>query len=82
MNGKVVPKSSLNGISLGSTSGSFMNSGSQYMNNHGQSLSRGTGQFKYDPKLSVAFFGFGYFLSFCGDTAYKQIKKYIQGVKK
>jgi REP element-mobilizing transposase RayT len=55
-----------------------MNSGSQYMNNHGQSLSRGPGQFKYDPKLSVAFFGFGYFLSFCGDTAYKQIKKYIQ----
>lgn len=75
MNGKVVPKASLNGFS---STDSFANTGTQFINNHSKSISRAKGEFKYDPKLSVAFFAFGYFLSYCGDTAYRQIKKYIQ----
>ena len=45
-------------------------SGFQGTNSGSHSYSNGK-SFKYDPKLSVAFFAFGYFLSYCGDSTYK-----------
>jgi hypothetical protein len=37
---------------------------------------------KYDPKLSVAFFAFGYFLSFLGDSLYRAYMERYAGKKK
>ncbi|TNV76169.1 hypothetical protein FGO68_gene1830 [Halteria grandinella] len=48
--------------------------GFQGANHSSQGFSNGK-PFRYDPKLSVAFFAFGYFLSFCGDSVYRYCMK-------